>query len=587
MPAPFARLDRFVRFAASTAATVATASLVLACADEPPPPPATPPAPPPPVASTPPLLETPPSIPATVAALGTGAVLFDDLGAHHRAVTASAEAAPYFDQGLRLVYGYNHDEAVRSFVRGAQIDPSCAMCFWGAALAMGPNYNVPMLPEAAKAAWEALQRAVALAPRVTPVEQALIAALTKRYKGPEPLDPGQMAPYSAAYAAAMREVAKAYPADDDVQVLFAESVMDVNPWKLWSLEGAPAAGTEEIVATLERVLARSPQHPGANHYYIHAVEASLHPERALPSAERLAALIPGAGHVVHMPAHVYQRVGRYGDAAAANEKAVRVDLEYLKRTKPPGYYPMYLGHNYGFLAFADSMLGRGAETVIAARNTAKAIPPEMVDMMPGMDFFVSAPPLAMVRFGKWDDLLAEPRPNGKYRTATVFWLHGHGMALAAKGKLAEARADLAEIQKLADGAPADLTAGNNAAKDVYGVAAKILEARIATLDRKKDALALWADATARADKLAYSEPDDWFYPVRHLQGAAQLAAHKAKDAEVTYREDLRRHPHNGWALFGLWKSLEAQGKATEAKAARSEFETAWAQADVKLAASAF
>jgi tetratricopeptide (TPR) repeat protein len=580
-----ARLARIVR---SAIFTCALAPWLLACADEPPPPPVGPPAPPPaPVVTAAPLLETPPAIPAAISALGTGAMLFDDLGAHHRAVTASAEAAAYFDQGLRLVYGFNHDEAVRSFVRGAQIDPACAMCFWGAALAMGPNYNVPMLPEAAKAAWEALQRAVALAPRATPVEQALIAALAKRYKGPEPLDPAQMAPQSEAYAAAMRGVAKSYPDDDDVQVLFAESMMDVNPWKLWTLDGAAAPGTEEIVATLERVLARAPQHPGANHYCIHAIEASPQPERALPCAERLAALMPGAGHVVHMPAHVYQRVGRYGDAAAANEKAVRVDLEYMKRTKPPGYYAMYLGHNYGFLAFAESMLGRGDATVAAARNAAKAIPPQMVDMMPGMDFFVSAPPLAMVRFGKWDDLLSEPRPAAKYRTASAFWLHGHGMALAAKGKLPEAHADLAELQKLGDTAPAELTAGNNAAKDVYVVAAKILEARLATLEKMKNALEVWADATARADKLAYSEPDDWFYPVRHLQGAAQLAAHKAKDAEATYREDLRRHPHNGWALFGLWKSLEAQGKGKDAKEARAEFETAWAKADVKLVATGF
>jgi tetratricopeptide (TPR) repeat protein len=517
-------------------------------------------------------------------------MLFDDLGSLHRAITASPEANAYFDQGLRLVYGFNHDEAVRSFARSAQIDPTCAMCFWGAALAMGPNYNVPMLPEAAKAAWEALQRAVALAPKATPVEQALVSALTRRYKSAEPLDPVQMAPFNAAYAEAMRDVARHYPDDDDVQVLFAESLMDVNPWKLWSLDGTPAAGTEEIVSTLERVLTRDPKHPGANHYCIHALEASPHPERALPCAERLAGLMPGAGHIVHMPAHIYQRLGRYADASAANEKAAQVDLAYMQKTKPPGYYAMYLGHNYGFLAFSTSMEGRSADSIAAARNAAKAIPPPMIDMMPGMDFFVSEPLLAMVRFGKYDELLAEPRPDAKYRTMTAFWLHGHGMALAAKGKLAEARADLAELQKLTDNAPAELTAGNNAAKDVYALAGKILEARIATLEKKKNALELWADAVARADKLAYSEPDDWFYSVRHYQGAAQLATKNpkdAKDAEATYREDLRRHPHNGWALFGLWKSLEAQHKVKEAKAAKAEFDAAWAKADIKLTASAF
>ncbi len=564
------------------------ALMLVACGAEPPPAPE-PPAPPPPpapTASAAPEPEPPPSVPPSVSVLGMGAVIFDDLGSWHRTVTGSPEAGAYFDQGLRLVYGFNHDEAVRSFARAAQIDSSCAMCFWGAALAMGPNYNVPMLPEASKAAWESLQRAVELAPKGTPVEQALIAALQKRYKSAEPLDAEQMAPFNAAYAEAMRDVAKRFPDDDDVQVLFAEALMDVRPWKLWSLDGAPAPGTEEIVSTLEKVLARTPAHPGANHYCIHAIEASPHPERALPCAERLAELMPGAGHVVHMPAHVYQRVGRYADAAAANEKAIQADLAYLKRTKPPGYYPMYLGHNYGFLAFAASMQGRSATTLAAARDAAKALPPEMLDMMPGMDFFASMPALAMVRFGKWDELLAEPRPDAKYRAMTAFWLHGHGMALAAKGQLAEARGDLAALTKLAADA-GDLQVGNNAGKDVFALAAKILEARIATIEKKKGALDLWADAVARADRLAYSEPDDWFYSVRHYQGAAQLAAHKAKEAEATYREDLRRHPRNGWALFGLWKSLAARGKGREARAAKADFEAAWAKADVKLTASAF
>jgi tetratricopeptide (TPR) repeat protein len=561
--------------------------LLPACADEPPPPPVAPTPPPPPPTASAPAPEPPPAVPASVAALGTGAMLFDDLGTHHRTVTASPEAAPYFDQGLRLVYGFNHDEAVRSFARSAQIDPSCAMCFWGAALAMGPNYNVPMLPDRAQAAWDALQRAVELAPKTTPVEQALISALTKRYKSAQPLDPPAMAPLNAAYADAMRDVAKRYPEDDDVQVLFAESLMDVNPWKLWSLDGQPAPGTEEIIAALEKVLTRAPGHPGANHYCIHAIEASPRPDRALPCAERLVGLMPGAGHMVHMPAHIYQRIGRYADASAANEKAAQVDLAYMKKTRPPGYYPMYLGHNYGFLSFSSSMEGRSADSLAAARNAAKAIPPAMVDMMPGMDFFISEPLLAMVRFGKWDDLLAEPRPEAKYKTMTAFWLHGHGMALAAKGKLADARKDLAELQKLADTAPADLTAGNNQAKDVFVLAAKILEARIATLDKQKNALDLWAEAVAKADKLAYSEPDDWFYSVRHYAGAAQLAAKKPKEAEATYREDLKRHPRNGWALFGLYKSLEAQHKGKEAKAAKADFDAAWAKADIKLTASAF
>jgi tetratricopeptide (TPR) repeat protein len=527
-------------------------------------------------------------VPATVASLGIGAMIFDDLGTWHRDVSSSPEAAPYFDQGLRLAYGFNHDESVRSFARAAQLDPSCALCFWGVALALGPNYNMPMMPERARAAWDALQAAIAAAPKAKPVEQALIGALAKRYKSAEPLDAQQQAPFNKAYADAMRDVAKQYPDDEDVQVLFVEAMMDLNPWKLWTLDGQPAPGTDEIVATLEKVLAKDAQHPGANHYYIHAVEASPHPEKALPSADRLAGLMPGAGHIVHMPAHIYQRVGRYADASAANEKAIAADKAYAQKTKPPGYYGMYQAHNYGFLAFSASMEGRGNDCIAAARAAAAVMPLGLMDAMPGMDFRVTEPLLAMVRFGRWDDLLKEPKPDEKYTILTAFWLHARGIALAARGYYPDAHATLEQLQKLASSAPADLQVGKaNKAQDVFGVAAKILEARLATLEKSKDALALWADAVARVDKLAYDEPDDWFYPVRHFEGAALLDAHKAKEAEAVYRDDLKRHPHNGWALFGLWKSLDAQGKAKDAKAAKKEFDTAWAKADVKLEASAF
>ena len=569
--------------------TLATWTLFLAaCGPEAPPPVA--PAPPPPATAVPVAPASPPppaAAPASVASLAEGALLFDDLGTLHHAVTASPEAQKWFDQGLRLTYGFNHDEATRSFAKGGLVDPACAMCFWGAALTMGPNYNMPMLPDRARAAWDALQRARELAPATTPVEQALIGALAARYKGPEPLDPDAMQPFSVAYAAAMKKVAAQYPADDDVQVLAAEAGMDTNPWKLWSLDGRAADGTDWIVTTLETVLARSPNHPGANHYYIHAVEASLHPEKAEPSADRLAGLIPGAGHIVHMPAHIYQRVGRYADATATNEKAVAADQAYLQKTKPPGVYPMYLSHNYGFLSFSSSMEGRSATSLQAARAAAKALPPGMIDMMPGMDFFASEPELAMVRFGKWDDLLAEPKPDAKYPVLTAFWLHGHGMALAGKGKTKEATADLDALRRMADAAPAELKVGMSPAKTVFGLGAKILEARIATSEKKPGALGLWEEAVKLADTLAYSEPDDWFYSVRTFQGAALLAAGKAKEAEAVYREDLRRKPRNGWSLFGLWKSLEAQHKAKDAAAAKGDFEKVWAKADVKLTSSAF
>lgn len=527
-----------------------------------------------------------PPAPPAVREMARGAFVHPGLGTLRRPITASPEAQSWFDQGLRLTYAFNHDEAARSFARGAEIDPSCAMCFWGAAYVLGPNYNVPMLAHRAPVAWEALERAKATVRGKKPVEQALVGALSRRYASAAPLDPVAMKPFNESYAAAMREVARQFPADDDVQVLFAEAMMDLNPWQLWSLDGAPAEGTDEIVTTLERVLARTPAHPGANHYYIHAVEASRQPERALPSAERLGDLMPGAGHVVHMPAHIFQRVGRYADASAANAKAVSLDLAYLAKTKAPGYYPMYLGHNHGFLAFSASMEGRSAVSLASAREAAKAMPPEMLEMMPGMDFFASEPLLVMVRFGRWDELLVEPRPDPKYRVLTALWLHAHGMALASRGRPDAAKEDLAELAALRAEVPPDMRANNNQAKDVVLVAEKVLAARIATTTRRPERFALWEDAVALGDRLAYAEPDDWFYPIRHHQGATLLDGGRAGEAETVYREDLARHPKNGWALFGLSRALEAQGKRAEAAETRAAFETAWQRADFTLRTTA-
>jgi len=523
----------------------------------------------------------------TLAKLAADAVLLDGLGEHHRTVTTdSAEAQAFFDQGLRLLYAFNHDEAARSFARAAAVDPACAMCSWGVAIVLGPNYNVPMLPERSVMAWEALQAAALHAPAGTPEEQALIDALTRRYKGPEPLDPAAMQPFSQAYAAAMRKVAAQHPDDMDIQVLFAESLMNLNPWHLWTLDHEPAPGTMEIVTTLEAVLARAPEHPGANHYYIHTVEASRHPERALPAADRLGGLMPGAGHMVHMPAHIYQRVGQYADASESNRKAVEADLAYMARIKPWGYYPMYLGHNYGFLAFSASMEGRSVESLVAAREAAKALPPEMLDMMPGMDFFVAEPLLVMVRFGDHDGLLGEPRPDPRHQVFTGLWLHARGMALAAKGRVDEANTAHAELVQLARSVDPGVAAGNNAARDVLDVAARVLAARIAERGDDQGALALWADAVAQADKLAYSEPNDWFYPVRHYQGAALLRAKRYAEAEAVYNEDLRRNPANGWALFGLMQALKGQGKAKAARWAEVAFAKAWARADITLTSTA-
>jgi tetratricopeptide (TPR) repeat protein len=530
-----------------------------------------------------------PAMPSwTLEGLAGGAKLLGGMGKVHRVVsTKNAEAQAFFDQGLALTWGFNHDEAARSFTKAGLLDPSCALCFWGAAYTMGPNYNVPMLPERAQAAWDALGRAKAAAPTATPVEQALIAALAKRYSGPEYLDPPAMAPLSAAYAEAMAEVAKQFPTDLDVLTLTAEAQMNLNPWRLWSLDGEPAKGTTEIVQLLERVIKTDSNHAGTNHYYIHAVEASPTPQRALPSADRLGKLVPGAGHIVHMPAHIYQRVGRYESAAEVNRKAIEVDNAYLAQVTPPGYYPFYLSHNNGFLAFAASMAGRKQESLTASRDAAGTMPRDVVCGMPGMDFFLSLPLLVEVRFGLWDELMREPAPDAKYQTLLALHHHGQGMALAAQGKLEEAKARAAQIRVLSAALPPEQLADLNIGRDVLEVAAIVVEARVAELEKKPDALALWERAVALQDKLAYAEPADWFYPIRHYLGAALLDAGKPADAERVYRDDLARNPNNGWALFGLWKALEAQGKRAPATQTQHAFEKAWSKSDIQLTRSAF
>jgi len=527
----------------------------------------------------------PPSL--SIEAIARGATRIDNLGEYHRAITTkSPEAQAFFDQGLRLIYGFNHDEAARSFAHATQLDPTCASCYWGLALVLGPNYNVPMLEDRFPAAWEAVQRAQANAATATPVEQALIATLAKRYPGKEPKDPVAMQPFNQAYADAMAEVATTFAADNDVQVLRAEALMDLNPWKLWSADGKPAPGTEDIVAMLERVLAANPNHPGANHYYIHAIEASPHPEKAVASAERLAGLIPNAGHIVHMPAHIYQRVGRYAEASEANRRAAAVDLAYMPKAPAWGYYGMYLVHNYGFLSFSASMEGRSAESIQAAQDSAKNFPPAMLQMMPGMDFFIAEPLLSMVRFGHWKELLAIPRPEAKYATLTALWLHAHGLASLATGAADQADKDLAELKKLGTTIAPEITTSTNSTRDVIAVSSAVLEAAIAQKRGDASATQLWAAAVAAEDKLAYSEPDDWYYPVRHFQGASLIAAKKFADAEAVYRADLQRNPSNGWALFGLAQALRGQHKDKDAAAVDKQLAKAWANADIKLTASA-
>jgi tetratricopeptide (TPR) repeat protein len=528
--------------------------------------------------------------PSTAAAWADGAHRFDGLGDFHRTIsTKSPEAQIWFDQGMRFLWAFNHDEATRSFAKAAQIDPDCAACWWGVSLTVGPNYNLPaMAAPRAKVAWEALQRAVQAAPRATPVERALIDALTHRYKDTAAQDPAGEGPLLAAYGAAMEKVAAKYGADPDVKVIAAEALMTANAWKLWTLDGKPAPGTTKIVALLEAALAQSPKHPGANHYYIHAVEASPTPDRAIPSARVLRDLMPAAGHMVHMPAHIWQRVGEYELAAEANRRAIAADDAYYKQTKPIDYYAMYTAHNLQFLAFATAAEGRKAEALNAARDPRTMMPDEMLMELPGIDWSQVQRYAMLLRFGLWDDMLATQVPNPKLSARTGGFLYARGVALAAKGRVDEAKDLLAALKRITDSVPPDAGAMNNTAKDVLTLAGLVLEARIASASgQDARAIELLRAAAAAEDKLAYDEPADWFVPVRHQLGAALLKAGKAKEAEGVYREDLRRNRGNGWSLFGLAQALRAQNRVTEAADAQAKFDKVWVGADTVLTSSTF
>jgi tetratricopeptide (TPR) repeat protein len=531
-----------------------------------------------------------PSAPVTLAGWAKGAQLFDGLGSFHRKITTrSALAQKYFDQGMRFIWAFNHDEATRSFAKAAQIDPKCASCYWGVALTLGPNYNMPMMSaERARVGWAAVRKAQANARRATPVERALIAAVAKRYRGNGEVDPTNSKPLLTAYVDAMRRVAAKYPNDLDVQTMYAEGLMNTNPWKLWNDDGTPNPGTHEIVTTLENILKKNPRHPGANHYYIHAVEASQHPEQAVRSAEALEGMMPAAGHLEHMPAHILQRVGRYEESAEANRKGAAADLAYLKETSAPDYYPMYMIHNFQFLAAAAGMEGRRDETIKALKDARAHIPDQLLFGMPGLDWAASFKYDGFTKFGMWDDMLKEPAPDSKLPGATISYLQSRATALAATGKVEEAKAELAKSDKLIAGVSGEATQGNNQAKSLYDIGQLKAEARVASAEGKRDdAVRMLTEAVGMEDKLAYNEPNDMIFPTRHLLGAELLADGKPADAEAVYREDLKRHPNNGWAFFGLSQALAAQNRAADAAAAQKQFEAAWQRADVKLASTAF
>ena len=514
--------------------------------------------------------------------------LYDSLGSYsYRITTTTPTAQRWFDQGLRLVYAFNHAEAQRAFREAVRLDPSCAMCFWGVALTEGGNYNDPTDADREKKALSAAQAAQALAAGVGPGERALILALAKRHSGESG---ATRADLDRAYADAMREVSRQFPDDLEAATFFADAAMNLRPWNLWAPDGTPNPGTEEIVQTLEGVLARAPNHPGAIHLYIHAVEASAKPGRAEAAADRLLKLMPGAGHVVHMPSHIYWRVGRYADAVAANTAAVEADRAYFKTSTPsPIYRGLYHPHNIDFIWQSASMQGRSALTIRAAREFAASAPPEMIKQMPDMETAPVAPIVALVRFGRWDDVLGLAAPPAERIYTTGVWRYARGLAFNAKGDAAGARRELAELETLLRSvSPARSLAFFFRAKNVLQLAANVLAGEIAA--KAGDGVTaerLLRAAVAEQDGHWFTEPPPWYFPVRQALGAVLLQAGRAADAERVYREDLERNPGNGWSLFGLAQALRAQGKSADAARAAERFRQAWAQADVTLTASRF
>lgn len=504
--------------------------------------------------------------------------LYDNLGDFHRKVTATSIAQRYFDQGLRLYYAFNHAEAIRAFEEGARRDPRCGMCWFGVALSYGPNINAPMDTAAVAPAWAALQKARQASRYAAPAERALIAALGKRYASAPPADRARL---DSAYATAMQAVARRYPADDDAQSLAAEAMMDLRPWNYWQKDGTPHPGTADLVARLERVVARSPQHPGACHLYIHAVEAAT-PGKAVPCAERLAALMPGAGHLVHMPGHIYIRVGRYADAIEANEHAVHADESYISQERPPQgiYTGAYYPHNYHFMAFAAQLAGRSAKAIEAARIVSERIPLEVAKQVPFAQPIVVFHQLELQTFGRWEELLALPLPRSDLRFAVALAHFTRGMAFAATGRTAEAEAALDTVTAVVRELPEDDTRVSTR------IGALVLSAELAAkAGRTDEALTSLEEARELEDGMLYQEPPFWHQPVRNFLGALLLKAGRPADAEQCYREDLKRFPNNAWSLAGLAESLKAQGKTAEAADAAAELKALGA--DAMLAASRF
>ncbi|HET9839480.1 MAG TPA: hypothetical protein VFR84_14710 [Candidatus Angelobacter sp.] len=502
---------------------------------------------------------------------------------HHPVSTANAEAQKYFDQGLRLIYAFNHEQAALSFAQAAKLDPKLAMAYWGIAEAVGPNYNDPADPDRYKKAHEAIAKAGELAANAAPNEKAYIAAMALRF----PADPKADHRLAAErYRNAMGDLVKQFPDDLDAATLFAESAMNLHPWGLWRPDGTPIDGTEDIIATLESVLRRDPNHIGAIHYYIHSVEASPNPERALAAANRLAALAPAAGHLVHMPGHIYIRTGDFETGIRTNQLAAEADRDFMKAAGPGNMYSMmYYSHNLHFIAACAGMNGRYEEAHKAASMLAAHVGPVVKDIPP-LEAFMTVQFAVELRFQRWDELLKIPQPAASMQRTTAYWHFARGMALAATGKVAEAEAEHRIIKELVDKTPADDVFAEpigNKTRDVLTIALNVLGGKIALASHEPGkAINMLRAAVATQDTLKYDEPPDWYYPVRESLGAVLLLNGNATEAEKVFREDLERNPRNPRSLFGLSEALRAQNRAYDAQFVEKQFQANWKGGEAKL-----
>uniref|UniRef100_B8HJT8 TPR repeat-containing protein n=1 Tax=Cyanothece sp. (strain PCC 7425 / ATCC 29141) TaxID=395961 RepID=B8HJT8_CYAP4 len=514
--------------------------------------------------------------------------LFKHLGNYqHRITTANPLAQRYFNQGLILAYGFNHAAAARSFKQAIALDPSCAMCHWGVALVLGPNINAPMQKDDLPEAWQHLQKAIALSQNASTKEQVYIQALAKRYPA-QHIDDRK--PFDLAYAAAMREVVKRYPDDLDAATLFAEALMDTTPWDYWQDNGQPKPEGAEIMATLESVLKRNPNHPGANHLYIHAVEKER-PELGVVSADRLMNLVPAAGHLVHMASHIYIRVGRYQDAVLANQRGIAADDAYIAQCQAQGMYPLaYMPHNHHFLWFAALMSGQGQLALQAAEHTAKVDTQLMrkPELAGTLQHFYVIPLFTYTRLGQWNKILSTPAPGSDLQYPTGIWHYARGMALLATNRPEQAATELHQLRRIAAEPAMQETKifGNNSFASVLNIATEVLAGELAAQQGNySQAIAHLQTAVKLEDALTYTEPADWYQPTRQILAGLLLKANRPTEAEQVYRQDLKIYPENGWSLYGLAQSLQAQGKSSEATATQKRLATAWQHADLKLTAA--